>query len=102
MYTIIETPAFKNKADAIWSESERLEFISYLSLNPLMGDVIPNTEGLRKIRWSISGRGKRGGVRVIYFNMLEDGNIILIDIYEKSIRSNLSAKQLSKLRGMHK
>ena len=61
MNTIIETPIFQKKSDSIWTVDERLEFFSYLSVNPLTGVVIPNSNGLRKIRWSKAGTGKRGG-----------------------------------------
>lgn len=99
MYTVIESKSFKSKADTIWSELERLEFSSHLSLNPLEGDVIPNGRGLRKIRWSVAGKGKRGGVRIIYYNMLDDGNILLLYIYTKNTQSNIDDKRLNKLKG---
>ena len=50
MRTIIETPTFKKLADKIWSEDERLDFIKWISLNPLAGDVIPGADGARKVR----------------------------------------------------
>ena len=83
MNTVLETETFKKQADKIWSESERLEFIVYLSANPGAGDVIPHAEGARKIRWTVSGSGKHGGVRVIYFNL--DADVIcLVAIYKKT------------------
>ena len=75
MVTVIETPVFKRSADAIWSAEERLIFISWLAENALAGDTIPGTGGLRKVRWSRPGMGKRGGARVIYYNVLNDGRI---------------------------
>ena len=83
MKTVLETETFKKQADKIWSESERLEFIVYLSANPGAGDVIPHADGARKIRWTVGGSGKRGGVRVIYFNL--DADVIcLVAIYKKT------------------
>jgi mRNA-degrading endonuclease RelE of RelBE toxin-antitoxin system len=82
--TVIETPAFQKLVDKIWSEEERLEFISWLVKHPNSGDVIPGAEGARKIRWSIKGSGKRGGVRVVYFNVDQDGVIYLVMIYRKA------------------
>jgi hypothetical protein len=73
MYTIIETPMFTADAKAIWQEDERGEFCAWLALNPLVGRVIPGSGDCRKVRWARAGMGKRGGVRVIYFNRLEDG-----------------------------
>lgn len=61
MYTIIETEIFKRYAESIWRDDERQEFITWLAANPLAGDVIPGCGGLRKVRWSRGGMGKRGG-----------------------------------------
>ncbi|TGP42563.1 DNA-binding protein, partial [bacterium M00.F.Ca.ET.230.01.1.1] len=60
---------------------DRLAFFTYLSQNPLKGDVIQNGKGLRKIRWANNGKGKSGGVRVIYYNMLDDGLIVCLAVY---------------------
>ena len=70
MYTVTETPLFQRLVVAVWTDEERNEFIGWLSSNPLAGDVIPAAGGLRKVRWSRAGMGKRGGARVIYFNHL--------------------------------
>jgi mRNA-degrading endonuclease RelE of RelBE toxin-antitoxin system len=100
MYTIIETPKFIEIAKEIWSEEERLAFISWLSNNPLAGDVIVGTGGLRKVRWSRNGMGKRGGTRVIYYNLLEDGEIWLLILYTKSKFDNLPTSFLEKLKDL--
>lgn len=63
MRTVIETEIFKRYADNIWSDPEREEFITWIATNPLAGDVIPGSGGLRKVRWSRPGMGKRGGAR---------------------------------------
>lgn len=97
MYTIVESEVFKGKVGKIWAEDERLEFFSYLSQNPLVGDVIKGSQGLRKIRWYASGRGKRGGARVIYFNVLDDGFILVLDVYVKNEQEDLSKKDLKLL-----
>lgn len=55
MLTVTETPTFQKLAGAIWSEDERLEFVTWLSQNPLAGDVIPGAEGARKVCWNCSG-----------------------------------------------
>ncbi len=78
MYTIVETQVFQRYAKEIWSDDELTEFKVWLANNALAGDVIPGTGGMRKVRWSRSGMGKRGGARVIYFNLLADGVIALI------------------------
>ena len=91
MYTFIELPTFSADAKSIWDEDERAEFCIFLAQNPLAGDVIPGSGGCRKLRWSRKGSGKRGGVRVIYFNRLENGLIYLMVIYAKAMRGNIPA-----------
>ncbi|MDG6894556.1 type II toxin-antitoxin system RelE/ParE family toxin [Volucribacter amazonae] len=98
MYTIVEQEHFKRKADQIWSEEERTSFFTFLIENPLIGDVIPNANGLRKVRWQGSGRGKRGGLRIIYFNLLDDGIIVMLDMYAKNKKENISKNELNQLK----
>lgn len=88
MKTVVENPEFRKQADKIWSENERLNFIDWIAVNPNAGDVIPGSHGRRKIRWSTKGKGKRGGVRIIYFNNDKD-RLILEYIYKKSDIENL-------------
>ena len=62
MQTVAETPTFTRQADKLFSEEERKELIDYLAENPLAGEEIPGTGGVRKLRVAASGRG-RGAVR---------------------------------------
>jgi mRNA-degrading endonuclease RelE of RelBE toxin-antitoxin system len=96
MYTVKETQEFQKQADALWSEDDRLAFVSWISANPLAGVVIPGSGGTRKVRWTVSGKGKRGGVRVIYFNLTSDEVVLLIAIYAKTQQSNITAKAIRK------
>ena len=96
MYTVVETPTFQKQAEKIWSEFERMDFIDWIAENPLSGDVIPGAQGARKVRWSVAGRGKRGGVRVIYFNLTNQGVLILLMVYTKSEQSNLEPGEIRK------
>jgi len=98
MHTFAETPTFITDADKLWSEEERLEFFTWLSSNPEAGDVIPDSGGCRKVRWSRAGTGKRGGVRVIYFTRLPFGEIWLLLIYAKSMRDNIPGHLLKAVR----
>ncbi len=66
MFTVIETSIFIKYAKEIWTDDERIEFINWIALNPLAGDVIPNSGGCRKVRWARQGMGKRGGSRVFF------------------------------------
>lgn len=98
MLTFVETPTFKAEADAIWSETERLEFFAWLASNPEAGDVIPGSGGCRKVRWSRAGTGKRGGVRVIYFTRLSMGEIWLLLVYAKAVRDTIPGHILKAIR----
>lgn len=75
-----------------------MAFFTYLSQNPLKGDVIQNGKGLRKIRWATSGKDKSGSVRVIYYNMLDDGLIVCLAVYAKNEKENISSKELKSLK----
>lgn len=98
MYTVIETPTFSRLADDYWTEEERSAFASYIATNPEAVGVVPGSGGVRKVRWSYAGRGKRGGVRVIYFNRLTHGEIWLLLIYGKSARENISSHVLCQIK----
>jgi hypothetical protein len=63
-----------------------------------MPECRPGSGGVRKVRWGIAGRGKRGGVRVIYFNRLTDGEIWLLLVYGKSVRENIPAHVLREIK----
>lgn len=98
MLTIIETPTFKADADRFWGEDERLEFIAWLASHPDAGNPIPGSGGCRKVRWSRRGNGKRGGVRVIYFNRIPSGEIWLLLLYAKSEVDTIPAHILKTIR----
>jgi hypothetical protein len=93
---VIETPTFQKQAEKIWSESERMAFIDWIAVHPLAGDVIPGADGARKVRWGRAGSGKRGGVRVVYFNLTEQGVVVLILLYAKADRANISPGDIDK------
>src|SRR5437867_5251223 len=90
MFTIIETPIFSRQWPTYWSEDERGEFVAWLAAHPDAGDVIPGSGGCRKVRWGRAGGGKRGGVRVIYYNQLADSRIWLLLMYTKSVRVRIT------------
>lgn len=94
MYTIVETSLFSRLWPDYWSEDERSEFAAFLSLHPEAGAVVPGSGGCRKLRWTRAWMGKRGGVRVIYFNRLPDGIVVLLLIYAKSAQDNVPADVL--------
>ena len=98
MYSLAETPTFVADADKLWSEDGRLEFLAWLAAHPDAGDVIPESGGCRKVRWSRAGTGKRGGVRVVYFTRLSAGEIWLLLVYAKSMRDNIPGHILKAVR----
>jgi len=70
-------------------QAELDEFITFISATPLAGDVIPGAGDLRKVRWSRAGMGKRGGARVIYYNRLASGVVVLVATYAKAKYDNM-------------
>jgi len=91
--TVVEIPPFPAKANAIWSEAERFEFIDFIAQNPLAGSVIRGTGGVRKVRWSRAAMGKRGGARVVYYYHSERIPLFLLTVYAKNERENLTDAQ---------
>jgi hypothetical protein len=98
MYTIVETLTFQKQAADVWGEDELADFVDCLAMNPMAGDVVQGTQGARKIRWAAKGKGKRGGARVIYFNRLESGFILLLLVYVKNELENISTKTIQELK----
>lgn len=98
MYTVVETPTFAADADDLWSDEERESFCAWISANPEAGDVISGSGGCRKVRWNRSGMGKRGGVRIIYFTRLTNGEIWLLVMYAKNVLGNIPAHLLKAIR----
>lgn len=98
MLTVVETLLFQKQWPLYWTEEERGSFASYLSKNPEAGDVIPESGGMRKVRWSRAGSGKSGGVRVIYYTRLANGQIVLLTLYAKSKTDNLTGPKLKEIR----
>lgn len=94
----VETHAFTARVqDALSPESYRQLQVA-LAERPTAGPVIPRSGGLRKIRWSAEGRGKRGGTRVIYYWAQDDDTILLLFIYPKNVQGDLSPAQVRQLR----
>lgn len=91
MLTIVESSLFSRLWPDYWTEEERGEFSVFLAANPQAGDVVPGSGGVRKVRWSRAGSGKRSGVRVIYFARLAHGEIWLLTLYAKSRQENAPA-----------
>lgn len=95
---IIETSIFTKKIDSILSDDEYRELQAVLVKMPDTGEIIQGSGGIRKIRWAASGRGKRGGARVIYYWATRHNQIFMLFAYAKNERDNLTKEQLSVLR----
>ena len=93
MITIIETQQFTGKADKIMSAAEKDELYDFIARNPKKGDVIPGTGGVRKLRFAIQGKGKRGGVRVIYYYYDDRNPVLLFTVFGKNEKSDLKKKE---------
>jgi len=98
MLTIIETPTFQRLWPAYWTEDERAEFAGYLAQYPDAGAVVKSSGGVRKVRWSKAGGGKSGGARVIYYNRLASGEIVLLFIYAKNEFDAIAGEKLKELK----
>jgi mRNA-degrading endonuclease RelE of RelBE toxin-antitoxin system len=81
-----------------FSDDQFADLQSFLLDNPKVGDVVPATGGVRKLRWSRAGMGKRGGMRVIYYVQDGRGRIWLLTVYAKSARENISPVTLNAMR----
>jgi hypothetical protein len=97
LVSVVETDAYLSKAEKIMSEVEREAIVSMISKGPTIGDVIPGTGGLRKVRIPLQGRGKRGGGRVVYWYYNAGYPAILMWAFAKNEASDLSAAQMKSL-----
>ena len=96
--TVVETPGFVRDASSATTDSEKAELIWFLALNPDAGDLMPGTGGCRKLRWRAEGRGKRSGVRVIYYYHDEQLPLFLLSIFAKNEKANLTKAEQNEMR----
>ncbi len=95
---IIETSVFTRQVQALLSDDEYQQLQVELVRRPEVGAIIPGSGGLRKVRWSMPGRGKRGGARVIYYWAANQEQLLLLLIYAKNVQDNLTPSQTKLLR----
>jgi mRNA-degrading endonuclease RelE of RelBE toxin-antitoxin system len=100
MFTFIELHPFAAVRDRYLSEDDFAALQLFLVEHPDAGNVIPRSGGCRKLRWAAEGRGKRGGVRVIYFLRLNPEQIVLVIMYAKNVQEDIDPKLLRRLKEM--
>jgi hypothetical protein len=88
--TVVETAEFLKHVKGLMTDLERETLVAFVGANPEAGEVIPETGGVRKIRWALEGMGKRGGARVIYYYHSERLPLFLLSAYAKNNKANLS------------
>jgi len=98
----IEAPAFTRHVSEYMADDEYRELQDQLARNPELGDLIPGTGGFRKLRWADArrGKGRRGGLRIIYYYFLTDQQIWLMTLYGKDEASDLTPKERKALRSV--
>lgn len=94
----VETPIFYRRVQQYLDDEEYGEMQALLTLRPDAGNVIKGTGGMRKLRWAGSGRGKRGGLRVIYYWWVAKDRISLLMVYPKNEQDDLTVDQLKQLK----
>lgn len=97
----IESPVFTKQVKELLPDSSYAELQQCLAAHPQMGDVISGTGGLRKVRWSAGGAGKRGGARVIYYHVAARAQCRMLLVYRKGVKDDLTAAEKQVLRKLN-
>ena len=95
--TVAETPEFSRRAARLLSSIEQEALVLALAMNPLAGDLIRGTGGVRKLRWARVGRGKSGGMRVIYYFHSDNAPLYLLTIFGKGEKVDLTDEERNEL-----
>ena len=98
VFTFIETPLFTRLVGEYLSDEEYVRLQAALAEAPEAGQVIPGSGGIRKLRWALPGRGKRGGLRIIYYLRSRQGVIWMLTLYPKNVAENIPAHVLRQIR----
>ena len=96
--SVVETPEFLSVTRKLMTDDDRTLLVDYLAYNPTAGDLIPGTGGVRKLRWGLEGRGKRGGARVVYFYHDAGMPLFALTAFAKSQRADLSQQDRNDFR----
>lgn len=98
MDSFIETKLFSRLVADVLTDEEYSGLQKALIKDPEAGDLIPRSGGIRKLRWGVAGRGKRGGIRVIYYVRVRRGQIWMLTLYAKNVVENIPAKVLRQIK----
>ena len=98
MISFVETKVFTRLVGEYLSDDEYAALQWALAKNPAAGDLVKGAGGVRKVRWGTAGRGKSGGVRVIYFARTHLGEIWMLTIYAKNVAESIPANVLRQIR----
>ena len=98
MFTFIESKLFSRVADKHLPDDELARLQHFLSESPEAGDIIRESGGVRKLRWGATGRGKRGGLRIIYYLRSKQGEIWLLTLYAKNVAESIPGPTLKKIK----
>jgi hypothetical protein len=98
MYSFIETKLFSRLVGDYLTDEEYASLQHTLIKDPEIGDLIAGSGGVRKLRWPVAGRGKRGGIRVIYYARFRQGQIWMLTLYAKNVTENISANVLRQIK----
>ncbi|MBW9267979.1 MAG: type II toxin-antitoxin system RelE/ParE family toxin [Candidatus Thiodiazotropha sp. (ex. Lucinisca nassula)] len=97
---IIETSVFTKLINELFDDDEYRELQEALVNRPDLGDLIRGSGGIRKVRWNLKGTGKSGGVRVIYYWVVDDHHIRMLYVYPKGKQANLTKEQVAQLKAI--
>ncbi|OGA52256.1 MAG: addiction module toxin RelE [Betaproteobacteria bacterium RIFCSPLOWO2_12_FULL_62_58] len=97
LITVAELGEYQRRAEKLLVESERHDIVNYVAAFPKAGDLIKGTGGVRKLRWRREGKGKSGGVRVIYYFHSQRMPLYLLTVFAKNERADLSQAERNKL-----
>lgn len=98
VFAFIETKLFTRLFDEIFYDEDLARLQDFLIENPKVGDVVPGSGGVRKMRWAMPGRGKRGGLRIVYYLMSRQGQIWLLTLYPKSETDSIPGRILRQIK----
>ena len=95
--TVTELPEYIRHANELLNEAERKSVIDYLAAHPRAGDIMEGTGGIRKLRWARGGKGKSGGVRIIYYYHDQRIPLYLLTVFGKNEKSNITKSERNEL-----